>query len=133
MSKRGYCADIEKLTLKNSDFRQVLYTGRFSQLVLMSLLPKEEIGSEVHDTHDQFFRFEAGKGKVSIDSEEYRVKDGDCIIVPAGARHNVKNIGTARLKFYTIYSPPEHEDGMVRKTKKLAEASDPGFDDITTE
>ena len=133
MSKRGFFANIEEMTQKNMNYRQVVYTGRFSQLVLMSLLGGEEVGSEVHDSHDQFFRFEAGKGLVSIDSEEYTVKDGDCVIVPAGARHNVKNTGKTRLKFYSIYSPPQHRHGLVRKTKLAADENEEEFDGITTE
>ena len=133
MAKKGYFAAIESKTLKNSDFRHVLYTGKYSQLVLMSLLPGEEIGAEVHETHDQFFRFETGRGLVIVDNSKYKVKDGDCIIVPAGARHNVTNTGKVKLKLYTIYSPPEHIDGVVRKTKKLAEAEPEEFDGKTTE
>ena len=133
MAKKGYFTAIEKKTLTNSDFRHVLYTGKYSQLVLMSLLPGEEIGAEVHETHDQFFRFETGKGLVIINASKYKVKDGDCIIVPAGARHNVINTGKAKLKLYTIYSPPEHRDGVVRKTKKLAEATEEHFDGKTSE
>lgn len=133
MAKKGYFTAIEKRTLKNSDFRHVLYTGKYSQLVLMSLLPGEEIGAEVHETHDQFFRFEAGKGLVAINSAKYKVKDGDCIIVPAGARHNVTNTGKTKLKLYTIYSPPEHMDGVVRRTKKQAEATEEHFNGRTTE
>jgi len=133
MAKKGYFAAIESKTLKNSDFRHVLYTGKYSQLVLMSLLPGEEIGAEVHETHDQFFRFEEGTGLVEIDASKYKVKDGDCIIVPAGARHNVTNTGKTKLKLYTIYSPPEHIDCVVRKTKKQAEAEPEEFDGRTTE
>ena len=133
MAKKGYFAAIESKTLKNSDFRHVLYTSKYSQLVLMSLLPGEEIGAEVHETHDQFFRFEEGTGLVEIDATKYTVKDGDCIIVPAGARHNVTNTGKVKMKLYTIYSPPEHIDGTVRKTKKQAEAEPEEFDGKTTE
>ncbi|MCX6773085.1 MAG: cupin domain-containing protein [Candidatus Micrarchaeota archaeon] len=133
MAKKGYFAAIESKTLKNSDFRHVLYTSKYSQLVLMSLMPGEEIGAEVHKTHDQFFRFETGKGLVEINASKYNVKDGDCIIVPAGARHNVTNTGKTKLKLYTIYSPPEHKDKVVRKTKKIAEATEEHFDGKTTE
>ncbi len=133
MAKKGYFAHIEKKTLANPDFRHVLYTGQYSQLVLMSLLPGEEIGSEVHETHDQFFRFEAGRGMVTIDDEKYEVRDGDCAIVPAGARHNVVNTSKTELKLYTIYSPPEHKDGTLRRTKKQAEASEEHFDGKTSE
>jgi mannose-6-phosphate isomerase-like protein (cupin superfamily) len=131
---KGYVIDIEKETKKNTDFRRVLYTGKYSQLVLMSIKPGDEIGEETHEDVDQFFRFEEGDGKVIIDGMEHRVKDGKGIIVPAGARHNVVN--TSRLvdlKLYTIYSPPEHQDGVVRHTKKEAMASEEHFDGRTTE
>jgi mannose-6-phosphate isomerase-like protein (cupin superfamily) len=131
---RGYSTALEKETRKNSDFRRVLYTGKNSQLVLMSLKPMEEIGMEVHPHIDQFFRFEAGEGKVLIDGNEYRVKDGDGVIVPAGAKHNVINTSkTSELKLYTIYSPPEHQDGIVRKTKAEAMVNPEEFDGRTTE
>jgi len=117
-SKKGFSADLENETLKNADFRRVLYTGKFSQLVLMNLPPGEEIGEEVHDTVDQFFRFEEGEGVVTIDGVEHRVKDGSGVIVPSGALHNVKNTSSKKnLKLYTIYSPPEHIDKTVRHTK----------------
>jgi mannose-6-phosphate isomerase-like protein (cupin superfamily) len=112
----------------------VLYTGKNSQLVLMSLKPMEEIGMEVHPHIDQFFRFEGGEGKVIIDGNEYRVKDGDGVIVPAGAKHNVINTSkTSELKLYTIYSPPEHQDKVVRHTKAEALANPEEFDGKTTE
>lgn len=131
---KGYVVEIEKETKKNTDFRRVLYTGRYSQLVLMSIEPGEEIGEETHDDVDQFFRFEEGEGKVIIDSVEHRVKDGNGVIVPAGARHNVINTSKLlKLKLYTIYSPPEHQDGVVRRTKKEAMASEEHFDGQTTE
>jgi mannose-6-phosphate isomerase-like protein (cupin superfamily) len=131
---KGYVTAIEKETKKNTDFRRVLYTGKYSQLVLMSLKPGEEIGEETHDDVDQFFRFEEGEGKVIIDGVEHRVKDGNAVIVPAGARHNVVNTSkTTNLKLYTIYSPPEHQDGVVRHTKKEAMASEEHFDGKTTE
>lgn len=132
--KRGYHASIESLTVENADFRHVLYTGRHMQLVLMSLMPGEEIGQEVHEENDQFFRFEAGEGKVFIDGNEYEVMDGDVIIVPAGAEHNVVNTSEGQdLKMYTIYSPAHHQDGVIRSTKEEAEESSPEFDGITTE
>lgn len=132
--KKGYHGDIEKLTLANENFRKVLYTAEHCQLVLMSLNPREEIGSEVHEEGDQFFRFEKGQGKVIINDTEYQVKDGDVIIVPAGAQHNVVNTSdTEKLKLYTIYAPPHHKDGVVRVTKKEAEADSPEFDGTTTE
>ncbi|MDH5440455.1 MAG: cupin domain-containing protein [Candidatus Bathyarchaeota archaeon] len=131
---KGYVVDIEKETERNIDFRRVLYTGRHSQLVLMSIEPGEEIGEETHDDVDQFFRFEEGEGEVIIDGVEHRVKDGNGVIVPAGARHNVINTSKlVNLKLYTIYSPPEHQDGIVRRTRKEAMASEEHFDGRTTE
>lgn len=131
---KGFSTALENATRKNSDFRRVLYTGKNSQLVLMSLKPMEEIGMEVHKDRDQFFRFEAGEGKVVIDGNEYMVKDGDGVIVPAGANHNIINTSkTSELKLYTIYSPPEHQDKVVRKTKADALASPEEFDGKTTE
>lgn len=132
--KKGYKNNIEKLTLENENFRKVLYTGTHSQLVLMALKPKEEIGMEIHKDNDQFFRFEKGEGKVFIDGNEYIVSDGDAVIVPLGAEHNVVNISqTESLKLYTIYSPAHHKDGIVRATKTEAEADGPEFDGVTTE
>lgn len=131
---KGFFGHIEKDTLENKNFRKVLYSGKHSQLVLMSLLPKEEIGTEVHEENDQFFRFEAGKGKVIIDGSEYAVSDGDAIVVPAGAEHNVVNVSESEdLKLYTIYSPAHHKEGIVRATKKEAEANEAEFDGKTTE
>ncbi|MGP8070390.1 MAG: cupin domain-containing protein [Candidatus Bathyarchaeia archaeon] len=131
---KGYVTHLERETEKNADFRHVLYTGKHSQLVLMCLKPGEEIGEETHEDHDQFFRFEGGEGKVIIDGVEHRVKDGNGVIVPAGARHNVVNTSKrANLRLYTIYSPPEHQDGVVRHTKKDAIASEEHFDGRTTE
>ena len=134
INMKGFVSAIEKETRKNADFRRVLYTGKYSQLVLMNLKPKEEIGEETHDDVDQFFRFEAGEGKVIIDDVAHNVKDGDAVIVPSGAKHNVINTSTkADLKLYTIYSPPEHEDKIVRHTKAEALASEEHFDGKTTE
>ena len=131
---KGFATALEADTRKNGDFRRVLYTGKHSQLVLMTLKPGEEIGMEVHKTIDQFFRFEAGEGKVIIDGVEHRVKDGDGVIVPAGAKHNVVNTSKqAELKLYTIYSPPEHIDKTVRHTKADALAKPEEFDGKTTE
>ena len=131
---KGFNINIEKATLENDNFRKVLYTGKNSQLVLMSLLPKEEIGMEVHEENDQFFRFEKGEGKVIIDGNEYTVADGSAIVVPAGAEHNIINVSeTEALKLYTIYSPAHHKDGIVRATKGEAEADDEEFDGVTTE
>ena len=131
---KGYVTSIEKDTRENTNFRKVLYTGKNSQLVLMNLKPLEEIGMEVHKDRDQFFRFEEGEGKVVIDGVEHNVKDGDAVIVPAGAKHNIINTSKKlELKLYTIYSPPEHQDGIIRKTKADAMASEEEFDGKTTE
>jgi mannose-6-phosphate isomerase-like protein (cupin superfamily) len=131
---KGFKSNIEKETLKNKNFRKVLYSASHCQLVLMSLKPKEEIGLETHKENDQFFRFEAGRGRVEIDGNKYTVKDGDAVIIPAGAKHNVINTSsTEDLKMYTIYSPPHHKDQIVRKTKEEAEANDQEFDGKTTE
>ena len=130
--KKGFKEEIEKLTKENNNFRKVLYTGEHSQLVLMSLLPNEEIGMEVHKDNDQFFRFENGNGKVIVNDTEYEVKDGDAVVVPSGSRHNVI-AGEEGLKLYTIYSPAHHEDGVVRATKNEAESNEAEFDGVTTE
>jgi mannose-6-phosphate isomerase-like protein (cupin superfamily) len=130
--KKGFHVNIEDLTMQNTDFRRVLYTGEHSQLVLMSLKPGEEIGVEVHDTVDQFFRFELGTGKVIINGFEYSVSNGDVVIVPAGSEHNVINTSTTiNLQLYTVYSPANHIDGTVHKTK--ADAVEEHFDGKTTE
>ena len=131
---RGYNGNIEQLTLQNTNFRHVLYTGRHAQLVLMSLKPGEEIGEEVHTENDQFFRFEAGSGRVTIDDNTYDVGDGSAIIVPAGAKHNVINLSDSEdLKLYTLYAPSHHKDGIVRATRDEAMAHDEDFDGTTTE
>lgn len=131
---KGYNNNIEKETADNTDFRRVLYTSTFSQLVVMSLLPGQAIGEEVHEGNDQFFRFESGEGAVVIDGNEYAVQDGSGVIVPTGARHNVINTSaTDRLQLYTIYSPAHHKDGIVRATKEDAEKNEAEFDGITTE
>jgi len=131
---KGFSSNIEKDTLKNKNFRKVLYTGKHSQLVLMSLKPNEEIGMEVHEDNDQFFRFEKGHGKCVIDDHEYELSDGVAIVVPAGAEHNIINTSaTEELKLYTIYSPPHHKDGIVRLTKEEATTHGAEFDDVTTE
>ncbi len=130
---KGYIANIEKTALENDNFRKVLYTAKNCQLVLMSLLPGEEIGEEIH-TLDQFFRVEQGSGKAILDGAEYEISDGFSIIVPAGAKHNVINTSPDMpLKIYTVYSPPNHRDGVVHKTKKDAEADEEHFDGKTTE
>jgi mannose-6-phosphate isomerase-like protein (cupin superfamily) len=130
--KKGYKDNIEKLTTENSNFRKVLYTGAHCQLVLMSLGANEEIGSEVHEENDQFFRFESGTGKVIINETEYEVKDGDAVIVPSGSKHNVI-AGIDGLKLYTIYSPAHHKDGIMKATKQEAESNEAEFDGVTTE
>ena len=131
---KGFHANIEQNTLGNSNFRRVLYTAKHCQLVLMSLEPREEIGLETHPENDQFLRFEGGRGAVFIDGNRYEVADGDAVIVPAGARHNVVNLSeTDGLKIYTIYSPPHHKDGTVHPTKNEAETDDEEFDGTTTE
>ena len=121
---KGFTGNIEDQTEANYFFRKVVFTAPHSQLVLMSLKPKEEIGEEVHDV-DQFFRFEEGEGKVVIDGEESKVEDGWAVVVPAGAKHNVINTSqTQELKLYTIYSPAHHPDGTVHKTKTEALAAE---------
>jgi len=131
---QGYITNIENETIQNENFRKVLYTAKHSQLVLMSLKPKEEIGEEVHDNVDQFFRFEKGQGKVVIDGKESSVSDGSAVIVPSGAKHNVINTSeTEALKLYTIYSPPEHRDAVLHPTKADALADTEHFDGKTTE
>ena len=131
---KGFVANIEKETLGNDNFRKVLYTGKHSQLVLMSLAPNEEIGMEVHEENDQFFRFEKGQGKCIIDGNEYDLNDGVAVVIPAGAQHNIINTSSEEeLKLYTIYSPAHHKDGIVRATKAEANADGPEFDGVTTE
>ena len=124
----GFVADIEEITEENTDFRRVLYTGTNLQLVLMSLLPGEEIGDEVHATHDQFFRVEAGKGLVSIDGAQTKIKKDHAVIVPAGARHNIVNTGEKPMRLYTLYAPPQHRNGFVARTRALADASTEVFE-----
>ncbi|MEN9389068.1 MAG: hypothetical protein RLY61_152 [Candidatus Parcubacteria bacterium] len=127
--KKGFKDNIEQLTLQNSNFRKIIYTAKHSQLVLMTLKPREDIGVEIHKDGDQFFRFEAGKGKVVINETTYLVKDGDAVTVPAGAKHNVINTSEDEdLKLYTIYSPPHHKDGIIRKTKQEAKENEAEFD-----
>ncbi len=117
----GFVTNIEEATEKNENFRRVLFTAPNSQLVLMTLQPNEDIGMEVHPNVDQFFRFEEGEGKVIIDGEEHAIKDGFAVVVPAGSQHNVINTSASEpLKLYTIYSPPNHPDGTVHKTKAEA-------------
>jgi mannose-6-phosphate isomerase-like protein (cupin superfamily) len=122
----GYVGPIEKLTLKNNYFRQVLFTGKYAQLVVMSLKPGEEIGNEVHRKVDQFFRIEQGQASFVFNGKEkHLAKDGDAVIVPAGTYHNVINTSkTGKLKLYTVYSPPNHADGTIHKTKAEAEKAE---------
>ncbi|HEX2835318.1 MAG TPA: cupin domain-containing protein [Thermoanaerobaculia bacterium] len=129
----GFVDDIERLTLANSNFRRVLYTGKQMQLVLMTLKPGEEIGEEVHEDRDQFFRVEQGRGVVFIDGRSSEIRDDMAIIVPAGARHNVQNNGDEPLKVYTIYAPPEHKHGTVHATKEDALRAEEHFDGVTSE
>jgi mannose-6-phosphate isomerase-like protein (cupin superfamily) len=130
---KGFIADIEELTEKNTDFRRVLYTSKNLQLVLMALQPGEEIGEEVHEDRDQFFRIEEGEGEVMIDGKRTPVEEDHAIVVPAGARHNLINTGDQPLLLYTLYAPPEHRDGVIRKTKRDAQGQDEHFDGKTTE
>lgn len=126
----GYFTNIEKETLENSDYRRVLYTAKNCQLVLMSIEPGDEIGVEVHHL-DQFIRFEQGLAKVLIDGIEHEVKEDWAVVIPAGSEHNVVNTGDVSLKLYTVYSPPEHKDGVVVHTKE--DESEEHFDGTTTE
>lgn len=131
---KGFKTNLETATTNNINFRTVLYTGKHSQLVLMCLLPDEDIGMEVHTDNDQFFRFEEGNGKCIIDGNEYTVKSGDAVIIPAGAKHNIINEShSEKLKMYTLYSPAHHKDGIIRKTKVEAQKDAPKFDGITSE
>jgi mannose-6-phosphate isomerase-like protein (cupin superfamily) len=130
---KGFVDDIERLTEDNEDYRRVLYTGHHLQLVLMALRPGEEIGEEVHEDRDQFFRVEAGEGELVIDGATRPVKADFAMIVPAGARHNVRNTGRESLKLYTVYGPPEHRRDVVQRTKAESEGDDEHFDGKTTE
>jgi len=130
---KGYVKNIEEETKQNENFRKVIYTAPNSQLVLMSLRPGEDIGEEVHEL-DQFFRIEEGEGKVVIDDMEHEIKDDFAIVIPQGTKHNIINTSqTEKLKLYTIYSPPNHKDGTVHKTKEQAESEEEEFDGMTTE
>jgi mannose-6-phosphate isomerase-like protein (cupin superfamily) len=130
---KGYVDNIEQLAKENSNFRKVLYTSHYSQLVLMSLLPMEEIGEEVHGL-DQFLRFESGTGKAVLDGVEHMIQDGFAVVVPAGTRHNIINTSaTEPMKLYTVYSPPDHVDGVIHPTKADAIANDKPFNGKTTE
>lgn len=132
--KKGYHSEIETKTIANTNFRQVEYTGAHMQLVLMTLPPHGEIGSEIHEDGDQFFRIEAGEGKVQVNETTYEVKDGDAVIVPAGAEHNVINTSDREpLALYTIYAPSHHKEGTIHATKEEADADHEHFDGVTTE
>lgn len=131
---KGYVNNIGKAAEDNDNFRQVVYTAKHCQMVLMSLKPMEDIGEEVHETVDQFFRFEQGEGKVVLDGVEHEIKAEYAVLVPAGTKHNVINTSdTTPLKLYTIYSPPNHRDGIIHATKEQAEADSEHFDGKTTE
>jgi mannose-6-phosphate isomerase-like protein (cupin superfamily) len=129
---KGYIQNIERIAVENTAFRQVLYTAKHCQLVVMALKPQEEIGAEVH-TLDQFFRVEEGEGAAIVNDVRTAIHAGFAIIVPAGARHNIINTGTVPLKLYTLYSPPNHRDGVVHQTRADAEADTEHFDGTTTE
>ena len=130
---KGFIADIEKRTESNRDFRQVIYTGPHLQLVLMSLEPGGEIGDEIHEGTDQFFRIETGRGEVEIDGRVTRIETNMAVVVPSGARHNIRNTGPEPLRLYTLYAPPHHEDGTVHHTRADAERSTEHFAGKTTE
>jgi mannose-6-phosphate isomerase-like protein (cupin superfamily) len=131
---KGFKTNLEKETLDDNDYRKVIYSGKYAQIVLMSLKGGEEIGAEIHPVIDQFFRFESGNGKCVINKTEYLVGPGDAVVAPAGSLHNVINLDPKNeLKFYTIYSPPNHKDGLDRATKKEADERGEVFDGVTTE
>jgi mannose-6-phosphate isomerase-like protein (cupin superfamily) len=131
---KGYKSNIERDSLNNENFRKVIYSGKYLQVVIMSLKPGEDIGLETHVSTDQFFRFEGGQGKCIIDGNEYKVGTGDAIVIPAGSKHNVINTDSVtELKMYTIYAPPQHKDGLINATKEDAETGDVKFDGKTTE
>lgn len=131
---KWFHGNIEVITEENENFRKVLYTGKHTQLVVMSLKPKEDIGMEIHADNDQFFRFEQGQGKCIIDNNEYTIESGTALIIPAGAKHNIINTSeTEELKMYTLYSPPHHKDGIIRETKKIAQDNEADFDGVTSE
>ncbi len=129
---KGYVQNIEGLAVKNKDFREVLYTAKFCQLVLMSLEPGEDIGEEVHKL-DQFFRVEQGSGEAVINGVKTPITEGFAVVVPAGARHNIVNTGAAALKLYTLYAPPNHRDGVIHHTRSDAQADHEHFDGKTSE
>lgn len=129
---KGFIQNIEELAVNNEEFRQVLYTAKHCQLVLMALKPGEEIGAEVHQL-DQFFRVEEGSGEAELNGIRTAIREGFAVIVPAGAMHNIINTGTVPLKLYTLYSPPNHKDGVIHHTRADAEAGTEQFDGLTTE
>jgi mannose-6-phosphate isomerase-like protein (cupin superfamily) len=129
---KGYVQDIESIAIGNDDFRRVLYTAQHCQLVVMALKPQEDIGAEVHKL-DQFFRVEQGHGEAVLDGVTTSIKAGYAVVVPAGARHNIVNTGTEPLKLYTLYSPPNHRDGVVHHTRADAQADTEHFDGQTSE
>jgi mannose-6-phosphate isomerase-like protein (cupin superfamily) len=129
---KGFVQDIERLAVKNDDFRRVLYTAQHCQLVVMALKPREEIGMEVH-TLDQFFRVEEGTGEAVLDDVRTAISAGFAVVVPAGTKHNIINTGTVPMKLYTLYAPPNHRDGVVHHTRHEAEADNEHFNGKTTE
>jgi mannose-6-phosphate isomerase-like protein (cupin superfamily) len=129
---KGYIDNIESIAIKNENFRQVLYTAKNCQLVIMALKPSEDIGMEVHQL-DQFFRIEEGNGESILDGVHTKIKAGFAVLIPAGTQHNIVNSGSVPMKLYSLYSPPNHRDGVVHQTKAIAEADDEHFDGKTTE
>lgn len=127
---KGYLLNIEKETLENENYRKVLYTTKDSQLVLMTIQPEDEIGSEIHEL-SQFIRIEAGKAKVVLDGIEHEVEDDWAVVIPAGCEHNVINTGSEPLRLYSVYSPPEHKDGTIHPTK--ADETEEHFDGVISE
>ena len=129
---KGFVRNIEEIAVKNDDFRQVLYTAKNCQLVVMALKPKEEIGMEVHKL-DQFFRVEEGTGEAILDGVRTAISAGFAVLVPAGVNHNIVNTGSTPMKLYTLYAPPNHRDGVIHRTRVEAEKDDEHFDGMTTE
>lgn len=129
---KGFVKDIESLAVNNTDFRQVLYTAKHCQLVVMALKQKEEIGAEVHKL-DQFFRVEEGSGEAVLDDVRTEIRAGFAIVIPAGTKHNIINTGKVPLKLYTLYAPPNHRDGVIHHTREDAETDTEKFDGKTTE
>ncbi len=129
---KGYVSNIEELALANNDFRRVIYTDKNAQLVVMSLLPGEDIGEEVHDV-DQFLRVDSGSGVAILDGVSHEIKNGSAVVVPSGVTHNLINGQSGAMKLYTLYMPPHHKDGTVHVTKADAQADHEHFDGVTTE